>query len=103
VVYQTKKVMEEYGDKVDAGTKKKIEAKIKEVEEARKEGEPEKINKKIEELNKVVQEIGTKIYQEAAAKQGQKGPQASPEENSGNTSDGDDENVVDAEFKEKKR
>ncbi|MBI4983122.1 molecular chaperone DnaK [Candidatus Woesearchaeota archaeon] len=35
VVYQTKKILEEYGDKVDASTKKKIEEKIKAVEEAR--------------------------------------------------------------------
>ncbi|MFH0700996.1 MAG: molecular chaperone DnaK [Candidatus Woesearchaeota archaeon] len=105
VVYQTKKVLEEYGDKVDAATKKKIEEKIKEVEEVRKEGEPATINKKIEELNKVVQEIGSKIYQEAAAKQ-QKGAKpekgAAPDDAGDDSgSSGGDENVVDADFKEK--
>ncbi len=105
VVYQTKKVMEEYGDKVDAGTKKKIEGKIKEVEEARTAGEPETINRKIEELNKVVQEIGTKIYQEAEAKQQKSGkqqghaPHGSDEDAHSHQSD--DDNVVDADFKEK--
>ncbi|MFA6461047.1 MAG: molecular chaperone DnaK [Candidatus Woesearchaeota archaeon] len=98
MVYQTQKVMEEHGDKVDASLKKKIEDKIKELEEARKGGNPETINKKIDELNKSVTEIGTKIYQEAAAKQGKKGPEQADE---GNASD--DENVVDAEFKEKKK
>ncbi len=109
VIYQTKKVLEEYGDKVDASTKKKIEEKIKEVEEARKEGEPAAINKKIEELNKVVQEIGSKIYSEAAAKQQQKGaksgkgaaPEDSNEAGDDSGSSGGDENVVDADFKEK--
>lgn len=90
VVYQTRKVLEEFGDKVDAALKSKIEEKIKAVEDARKEGEPGAINKKIEELNKIVQEIGAKMYQDAAAKQSaEKGPKS------------DDDNVVDAEFKEK--
>lgn len=111
VIFQTKKVLEEFADKVDAGTKKKIEEKIKELEEAKKEGEPAEINKKIEELNKVVQEIGSKIYQEAAAKQGKgktggKGAGAGNEdsgESSGEDSGSDDkgDKVVDAEFKEK--
>ncbi|MBI4980760.1 molecular chaperone DnaK [Candidatus Woesearchaeota archaeon] len=106
VIFQTKKVLDEFKDKVDAGTKKKIEDKIKELEEARKAGEPADINQKIEELNKIVQEIGTKIYQEAAAKQassgtGKKSSDNSPEEDASNIND-DSENVVDAEFKEKK-
>jgi molecular chaperone DnaK len=94
VVYQTQKVLDEFKDKIDAGTKNKIEAKIKDLEEARKTAEPSVIKQKIEELNKVVQEIGTKMYQDAAQQQeqhqhkGKKHP--------------DEDNVVDAEFKEKK-
>ncbi len=100
VIYQTKKVMEEFADKVDAATKKKIEDKIKELEEAKKEGEPATINKKIEELNKVVQEIGTKIYQEAAAKQQtQTHPEEGKEKGKKNKNSKDDD-VVDADFKE---
>ena len=93
VVFQTKKVLDEFKDKIDATTKKKIEAGMAAVEEARKGGDPDTINSKIDELNKVVQEIGTKMYQEAAAKQQKAG--AGP----GTT---DDENIVDAEFKEKR-
>ena len=94
-IYQTKKVLEEFKDKVDADTKKKVEDKLKELEDARKDGETDVINKKIEELNKVVQEIGSKIYQEAAAKQSaEKGAEK------GKKSPEDD--VVDAEFKETK-
>ncbi|MBU0470117.1 MAG: molecular chaperone DnaK [Nanoarchaeota archaeon] len=103
VVYQSKKVVEEFKDKIDADTKKKIDDKIKEVEEARKSGDSEKINAKIEELNKVVQEIGTKVYQEAAAKEAEKNK---ADNNENNKSDGKKSNskekVVDAEFKEKK-
>ncbi len=98
VIYQSKKVLEEYKEKVDAKTKGKIEDKVKELEDARKDGNPETINHKIEELNKVIQEIGTKIYQEAAAKQ----QQGAASENDESASSNNDDNVVDAKFKEKK-
>ncbi len=100
VVYQARKVMEEYGDKVDASLKKKIEDKIKEVEDIRKGGEPAAINKKIGELNKVVSEVGSKIYQEAAAKQGAE-KKASDAREGMKAAGLDEDNVVDAEFKEK--
>ncbi len=102
VLYQTKNVLEEFKDKIDMELKKKIEEKLKALEEARKDGEPAVINRKIEELNKAVQEIGAKVYQEAAAKQsgGKKG-EGSAEEGKDNGGKRSDEKVVDAEFKEK--
>lgn len=117
VIFQTKKVMEEFGSKIEDKTKKEIETKLKELEEVKKTGEPAEINKKIEELNKKVQEIGAKIYQDAAAQaqqQNASGPDASGHNTSGqgksnsNAADQDemndsgDDNIVDAEFKEKK-
>ncbi len=99
VIFQTKKVLEDFKDKVDAETKKKIEAKISELETAKKEGDVSAINAKIEELNKTVQEIGSKIYQEMAAKQQQRSPPNSEE--ASNDTTGDSEKVVDAEFTEK--
>jgi molecular chaperone DnaK len=99
VIHQTKKVMEEYGDKVDENVKKSIEEKIAELEKARKSGDVATINAAIEALNKVVAEIGQKIYQEAAAAQQAQAASAKAEEN-GKKTDGE-ENVVDAEFKEK--
>ena len=98
VVYQSKKVLEEFGDKVDAATKSKIEDKLKAVEEARTSGDPSVINAKIDELNKAMQEIGSKMYQEAAAKQQSAEQQSTSGED---THSGEDENVVDAKFKEK--
>ncbi|MDP3989591.1 MAG: molecular chaperone DnaK [archaeon] len=97
VVYQSRKVLEEFKDKVNESTKTKIEAAIEAVENSRKDGNAEVINKKIEELNKLMQEIGTQMYQEAAAQQPE---QTSGEETTG--SNAKDENIVDAEFKEKK-
>ncbi len=120
LIHQSKKMLDEFKDKVDKDTKKSIEEKVKELEEARKTGEPATINAKIEELNKVMQEIGTKMYQEAAAAQQAEqakagangaGPnpngQAGPGPNGANPQSekpesNTDETVVDAEFEEKK-
>jgi len=96
VIFQTKKAMEEFKDKIDEATKKKIEEKIKELENVKTKGEPTEINAKIEELNKIVQEIGQKVYAEAAAKQQQTAGKEAPNEKK------KDEKVVDAEFEEKK-
>ncbi len=103
VLYQSKKVLEEFADKVDAETKTKIEEKIKALEEARKLGEPASINKKIEELNKAMQEIGSKMYQQAAGNQGTTGnhDKAGSSGSDRGRQEGD-EPVIDAEFEEKK-
>lgn len=105
VVYQTRKMLDEFKDKVDADTKKKIEGKISVVEEVRKGGNPDEIHKAIEDLNKTAQEIGAKMYQEAAAKQqaesGKKSGHNHGKEDGGDSA-GADDNVIDAEFKEKK-
>ncbi|PIZ50742.1 molecular chaperone DnaK [Candidatus Woesearchaeota archaeon CG_4_10_14_0_2_um_filter_33_13] len=100
VIFQTKKVLDEFKDKVDAATKKKIEDKIKELEEAKVKGDTTEINQKIEEVNKVVQEIGAKVYQDAAAKGQAEQPQNDGEEKTESKKKG--EKVVDADFKEKK-
>lgn len=101
VLFQTKKVLEEFKDKIDSETKKKIEVKISELEEAKKEGDVSAINAKIEELNKTVQEIGSKIYQEMAAKEGAKQAPGQSQSSAEESSEEGNEKVVDAEFTEK--
>jgi molecular chaperone DnaK len=112
VVFQTKKVLDEFKDKIDKDTKKKLEEGIKELEEIRKTGEPSKINAKIEELNKVAQEVGAKMYQEAAAAQAAEAQKNSANKNGAGKSSKDksepkkaskEEKVVEAEFEEKKK
>ncbi len=99
-IHQTKKILDEFKDKVEKETKEKIEEKLKELEEARKKEEVEEIKSKMEELNKLVMEIGSRLYQEAAAKQQQAsgGAESGSEGPEGEGS----EKVVDAEFKEEK-
>ena len=50
-------MLDEFKDKVDDATKKKIEEKIKKVEAAREKGEPQEIHRAIDELNKAAQEV----------------------------------------------
>ncbi len=102
VIYQSRKVLDEFADKVDAETKKKIEEKLAAVEEARKSGDSQEINKKIEALNKAMQEIGSKMYQQAGSKGGGQAGAGSDAEAGKKAAGIDDDNIVDAEFKEKK-
>ena len=97
VVYQSRKSLEEFKDKVDADTRQKIEEIIKAVEDARVSGNPEEINHKIEDLNKSMQEIGSKMYQQTAGAAGN-GAGGKP---GAETNPMHDEKVMDAEFKEK--
>ena len=66
VVFQTEKMLEEYGDKVDKEVKEKLEKEINELKETLKTDDTNKIKKKLEEVQKAAQEIGIKMYQEAA-------------------------------------
>ncbi|RIY41921.1 molecular chaperone DnaK [Neopusillimonas maritima] len=98
LVHSTRKSLEEYGDKLEASEKEAIEAAIKDVEEILKDGDKEAIDAKVEALTSASQKLGEKMYADmqaqAAAQQGADGATAQQPE---------DENVVDADFKEVKR
>ncbi|MCT7324734.1 molecular chaperone DnaK [Ralstonia mojiangensis] len=105
LVHSTKKALGEYGDKLEAGEKDKIEAAIKELEETLKGADKAAIDAKTEALATASQKLGEKVYadmqakgeaggaEQAAAGGAQAGAQA------GQGAPHDD-NVVDAEFKE---
>ncbi len=97
LVFQSKKSLEEFGDKVAASDKSDCEAKIAALEEALKGSDMELIKSKQKELEASIQGIATKVYQQAAAQQQQQGSQGG---NQGgyNPGNGGDDNVVDAEF-----
>jgi molecular chaperone DnaK len=87
-LYQTKKTLEEFKDKIDAKVKEKIEAKMSELEEAKKNDDVEAMKKTLEELNKEVMQIGAQMYKDQAAETKGDGKQ-------------EEEKVVDAEFEDK--
>jgi molecular chaperone DnaK len=89
LVYSTEKMLEEYGDKVDADTKGKVQKEVDALKEAITSDDTEKIKAQIDALNKVAQEIGAKMYQQQATEETE-----APKEES-------KEQVVEAEFEKK--
>ncbi len=104
MVYQIKKSMTDFGDKVSADDKAKVEPKITALEEALKGTDIEAIKKAKEELQTAFYEVAGKIYQAnggnpedmaAAAQAAQNAAQ-----DNGNNG-GNDDGAVDVEYTEK--
>ncbi len=104
--HSVKKSLTEYGDKLDAGEKEKIEAAIKDVEEALKSDDKDAIKAKSEALMTVSQKLGEKMYADMQAKQAAEAggaEAAAPEQGAQASAKPNDDNVVDAEVKEVKK
>ena len=105
LVHSVQKSLGEYGDKVGADEKGKIEAALKSAEELlkQKDATKEALESKAEDLGKTAQKLGEMMYAQAQAAQG--GAQAGPQ-GAGAAQGGEggkqDEKVVDAEFTEVK-
>jgi molecular chaperone DnaK len=108
-VHSVKKSLTEYGDKLDAGEKEKIEAAIKELEDALKGDDKAAIEAKSAALMTISQKLGEKMYADMQAKQAAEaaaagdGGTASAAGAQGNSAHAADDNVVDAEVKEVKK
>ena len=97
LVHSVQKSLKEYGDKLAADEKAKIEAALKDAEEAMKSDDKEKIDAKAQALSQAAQKLGEKMYAEAQKAQGaQDGGDAKASKPE------DEANVVDAEFTEVK-
>jgi molecular chaperone DnaK len=104
LVHSIRKSLTEYGDKLEAGEKDKIEAAIKDVEGVMKGDDKDAIEEKVKALAAASQKLGEKIYADAQAKNAQGSP---PQDEAGGEppAEGekkDDGNVVDAEYTEVK-
>jgi molecular chaperone DnaK len=107
-VHSVKKNLTEYGDKLEAGEKEKIEAAIKELEDTLKGDDKAAIEEKSNALMTASQKLGEKMYADQQAKQAAEGAagaqggagSAGSEQATGKANDDD---VVDAEVKEVKK
>ncbi|HEY1290390.1 MAG TPA: molecular chaperone DnaK [Burkholderiales bacterium] len=100
VVHSVKKSLKDYGDKLDAGEKEKIEAAVKDAEGALKSEDKSEIDAKQQALAQAAQKLGEKMYAaEQAKQQAQSEPPGGQEAGAKKQDDG---NVVDAEFTEVK-
>jgi molecular chaperone DnaK len=105
VVHSVKKSLTDYGDKLEAGEKEKIEAALKDAEGALKSDDKAQIDAKAQALSQAAQKLGEKMYADAQAKaQAGQGQGAGTQQAGAGAEPGkqDDENVVDAEFTEVK-
>ncbi len=96
LVHSVKKSLTEYGDKLDAGEKEKIEAAIKETEAVLKSEDKAAIEAKSQALAQVAQKLGEKMYADAQAAGAKAEPGAKSEAKA------DEAEVVDAEYTEVK-
>jgi molecular chaperone DnaK len=105
LVHSVRKSLAEYGDKLDAGEKEKIEAAIKDVEGVLTGEDKSAIEEKTSALMTASQKLGEKMYadmQAQQAAQGAGGAGAAGAEDASASKPADD-NVVDAEVKEVKK
>ena len=104
MVYQIKKSMTDFGDKVSADDKAKVEPKITALEEALKGTDIEAVKKAKEELQTAFYEVAQKVYQAdpnaaaAAAGADVSGAAGAASDNNGGSND---DGAVDVEFTEK--
>ena len=98
--YQMRKSMTDFGDKVSADDKAKVEPKITALEEALKGTDIEAVKKAKEELQSAFYEVAQKVYQENG---GNPEDIANAANAAGAASDdnGNDDGAVDVEFTEK--
>jgi len=68
LVYSTEKALKEYGDKVDADTKKKIEEKLEELKKVLTSDDSDAIKKTSDELGEVSMKLGEAMYKASAEK-----------------------------------
>ncbi|WBY15741.1 molecular chaperone DnaK [Erythrobacteraceae bacterium WH01K] len=96
LVHATEKQIEEHGDKIDAGLKSDVEAKIAEVKTALEGDDADAISAKSQELTEVAMKMGQQIYEQEQASASADAPAGGEAADGGKA----DEDVVDAEFSE---
>ncbi len=98
LIHSTKKSLNEHGSKISADEKTAIETALADLESAAKSGDADDITAKTEALATASQKLGEAVYAEAQAAQA--GEQGAAEQTA---KPAQDDNVVDADFKEVKR
>jgi molecular chaperone DnaK len=93
LVYTTEKAVKEHGDKVDEETKKSIETALEDLKKAIEGDDPEEIKSKTEVLATASHKLAEVMYQKAQSEAEAGGEGAAD-------SDGQKDDVVDAEFEE---
>ena len=108
VVYATEKALKDYGDKVSASEKAKIEDALKALKDtlANSSATAEELKAKTDALQQASMELGQKVYEAAQAQQNAQSAgsadQSSSSDSSSSTATGGNDDAVDADFEEVK-
>ena len=105
LVHSTRKALTEYGDKLDAAEKEKVEGAIKELEATLKGSDKTEIDAKIAVLSTAAQTLGEKMYADSQAQQAAgaaEGAGGAAGAGAAGDAKAKQEDVVDADFKEVK-
>jgi molecular chaperone DnaK len=99
LVYSSERLFEDMKGKVDDKKLEDIKGEIAELKKLLEKKDVDKLKKKMDDINKQIQELSVQMYQKVAEEQQKKqNAGAKPSQSSDEPSD---DNVVDAEFKEK--
>ncbi len=105
-IYTAEKALRDFGEKVPAETKSKVETEVTNVKKTLESDDPVRIRSATEQLFQVVQQIGAAVYQQGGPAAGPSaGPEPGPAEGSeepgpeGGQKPGGDDDVVDGEFR----
>ncbi len=101
LVHSIRKSLKDYGDKLEAGEKERIESALKDAEGSLKSEDKAAIDAKAQALAQAAQKLGEKMYAETQA-QTQAGGEQAQGAAPGDAGKKDESNVVDAEFTEVK-
>ena len=107
MIFQTEKQLKEFGDKIPAEKKGRIENALGQLKEAHKNQDITEIDRALAEINAAWQAASEDMYKQAQGPEQQAGPQEGPTDgntggNEGNGGKGDDEQVTDVDFEEVK-
>ncbi|PVX85705.1 molecular chaperone DnaK [Paraburkholderia unamae] len=100
LIHRTRKALSEYGGKLDAAGKAKIEAAISELEAALKGSGREEIDARVRALATASQQLGEKVYADVQSQGSSPDAATGPQDSRGVAQD---EDVIDADFREVKR
>jgi len=103
LVHSVKKSLAEYGDKIEADEKTKIETALKAAEESLKSEDKDEIQAKSNELMQVSQKLGELMYAKMQAEQGAGAAGQPGDAGASEARRAKDDDVVDGDFKEVKR
>ena len=94
VIYQAEKLLKDQGDKVSGELKSEVEEKITVVRTAVQGQDAGKIREVTQELGEAIQRLGAQMYEEQTPPPSDGGPDA------GGADAGNDEDVIEGEFRE---